>query len=70
MRDSGREPTALERARLTTGTGVPEGTVPSSCRPRTKRCSATGSAPPTATTRSDAASEVSVASLRRGATVS
>ncbi len=70
MRDSGLDPTAPLRTRLTTGTGSPDGTVPSSCRPRTNRWSATGSAPPTATTRSDAAREVSVASLRRGATVS
>ena len=67
MRDSGRDPTAPARTRLTTGTGSPEGTVPSSWRPRTKRCSATGSAPPTATTRSETASAVRVASLRRGA---
>ena len=70
MRASGRDPTAALRTRLTTGMGCGDGTVPSSCSPRTKRWSATGSAPPTAITVSAAARLVSVASLRRGATVS
>ncbi len=70
MRASGRGPTDALRTRLTTGSGGGDGTVPSSCSPRTKRCRATGSPPPTATTVSAAARLVNVASLRRGAAVS